>query len=93
MKDLFGNDSSPPALIGRKRLAERLHANLLAVYSSVENKCGKCRHLCVKRGSSNWYKCSKATLTGGLSTDWKCKWQACGLFEELIEKVETKEKG
>lgn len=82
MKDLFGNDISPPSPKGKGRLAERLHKYMIAVHGKHDNKCGNCKHLWVKCGSGSWFKCSKATLKGGLSTDWRCKWSACGLFEE-----------
>jgi hypothetical protein len=54
---------------------------MISTHGQVDEKCGDCQHL-VKQGytAGTYYKCSKAGITRGAATDWRCKWVACGLF-------------
>lgn len=46
-------------------------------------KCGGCVHLAQRGGTAGTYfKCLKyGKLTHGPGTDWRLKWQGCGLWE------------
>lgn len=47
-------------------------------------KCGTCVHLYVKRYANKYYKCGLRT-SGGLATDHRVNWPACGKYEEAGE--------
>ena len=52
--------------------------------------CRTCRHLERQHyHRKNFYKCTKFRITRGEQTDWRLKWPACGLFEEITEKRPT----
>lgn len=45
--------------------------------------CGSCKHLARNGKGASWFKCAKFGATASTATDWRSKWQACGLFEDL----------
>lgn len=46
--------------------------------------CGGCRFLlAVTRGNTTVFKCAKHRDTRSTATDWRKKWPACGLWEEV----------
>ena len=62
---------------------EKPHAYMVrshgAAYGAV---CGGCIHLRRYKQEASWMKCSKFPWnTGGHATDWRAKWQACGLYQ------------
>lgn len=61
------------------------HAKLLRLYGGRDEKCGNCAHLRTHSYARDYFKCSKAAVTGGPSTDWRKSWQACGKFEPQTE--------
>lgn len=88
MKDLFGNEITLPednsSAPKGKRKAEMQHAALIALHGKTENKkCKHCSHLLLISYSKTYFKCSKASVSGSENTDWRCNWQACGLFKPI----------
>lgn len=83
--DLFGNDTNPMDQVGKgqhKRLAEAQHGELIKLYGEVPGKkCKDCGHFYVKKFAKKYPKCALASDSGGRSTDWNSRWQACGKFE------------
>ena len=58
------------------------HHWMLKLHGVRSDTCGHCAFL--KRTpetAKNYWKCSKSRTTRGPATDWRKKWQACGLFE------------
>jgi hypothetical protein len=45
--------------------------------------CGSCKHLTRHGKGTSWFKCAKFGVTNSTATDWRSKWAACGLFEDL----------
>jgi hypothetical protein len=84
MKDLFGGYTpvNPEKQPG-KRLAETQHAQLIAIHGQGgANRCKDCRFLYVRKFGNKYFKCEKASQSGGPATDWRANWWACGLFEK-----------
>jgi hypothetical protein len=55
-------------------------------YRRTQGKlCRNCKALIHHSGNTKLYlKCEKYGITNGAATDWRAKWDACGLFEEKI---------
>lgn len=93
MQDLFGNEIQVKDLISNnapERKSVRAHKVLIALYGVAENKtCKGCKHF-IYRGAGNRHypKCLLSGLTGHTAHhDWSKKWQACGKYEEVKEKL------
>lgn len=68
------------------RTAQRAHVQLLRLHGSkAPNTCGECAHLEeINWRSKAWFKCANANSgKGGPASDWRKKWEACGLFKEM----------
>jgi hypothetical protein len=80
--DLFGNQI--PSNEPKKKLtaAETQHNQLISIYGESEgNICGNCKHFIRKRFSNVYFKCGKSHVSNSAATDWRSRWNACGLFE------------
>lgn len=64
---------------GQRQLA-RMHARHGLTAGAT---CGDCAHLFKHHGdyAGHYFKCHQYGVTGGPGTDWRLKWDACGLFE------------
>lgn len=50
-------------------------------------KCGECHHLTTyQQGLRRWFKCDIYGQPSSVATDWRKKWQACGLFDRPAPK-------
>ena len=63
------------------RTAQAMHAALQRIHGAMPGQhCGDCRFLSEHRHNKTWFKCEKSAV-GGPATDWRKKYEACGLFE------------
>jgi len=66
------------------RMAQRLHAQLLRLHGSKAPEiCGQCEHLETIRWGGTWFKCANAPGGRSQASDWRKKWEACGLFKQM----------
>lgn len=64
----------------RSKTAKRI-AYMHSVHGRRESeRCGDCRHLLIKEHVGRYFKCQLYGITSGPGTDWRKKWEACGLF-------------
>jgi hypothetical protein len=68
----------------RLKEAKSLAAMHLGHGRTNGQRCGDCTFLVVNpmESAGTYYKCSKYRITSSAATDWRKKWQACGLFQE-----------
>ncbi len=45
--------------------------------------CGACKHLTHHSKGASWFKRAKFGATASTATDWRSKWAAYGLFEDI----------
>ncbi len=58
---------------------ERMH---LAYGQTPGRECGECVHLRRIQYAKTYLKCAHYADTRGAATDWRARWDACGLFTE-----------
>lgn len=46
-----------------------------------DRKCKDCQHLIYYSASHKWYKCECYGDSSSEATDWRLKWDACGLID------------
>lgn len=46
-----------------------------------DRKCKDCQHLISHTASHKWYKCECYGESASEATDWRLKWDACGLID------------
>ncbi|MEN6636134.1 MAG: hypothetical protein ABFC56_09800, partial [Clostridiaceae bacterium] len=63
-----------------KRKLEAMHAR----YGCVDGKCRDCDHLARKLWDKRYIKCVLYGDTNCEATDWRMKWQACGMFNKPL---------
>jgi len=83
MTNLFGEEVPVPQDAPAKRGLDP-HQQMLAIHGKCAGfTCGSCKDL--KRSGKNrpYFKCSRFGISASEATDWRSKWQACGLFEDL----------
>jgi hypothetical protein len=67
---------------GPQRAAEKMHKQLLQLHGTAKGRtCSECPHFERHRMGNSWFKCGLAGQ-GGLSTDWRARWQACGRVDD-----------
>lgn len=72
----------PPHPTNLPRNSGRIHY-MHRVFKMTEHRtCDECLFLV---RSAGYLKCSKYGISSGPGTDWRKKWQACGLFEALVK--------
>ena len=54
--------------------------NLFGRCENHEAICKNCKHLTVHEANRRWYKCECYGESSSDSTDWRCSWLACGLY-------------
>ena len=73
-------------LFGHKELLPKLPRQILYMYAhhgkKAEKKCKDCAHLTSHSARVTWYKCLKYGASMSSATDWRLKWDACGLWIE-----------
>lgn len=73
-------------LFGHKELLPKLPKRILRMYTIYKKtpgkKCRDCKYLTYHEARIRWYKCEKYGASMSSATDWRLKWDACGLFEE-----------
>ena len=92
MKDLFGEETTPTNEPHKGlRKAEFQHKQLISINGIAEGKsCRNCVHLIRKDDYSKVYlKCAYASDSNCQATDWRAKWQACGLFQQQNKKPQS----
>lgn len=47
-----------------------------------EHQCKTCSNFCTHSYSRTYHKCSVYGISNSESTDWRCKWQACGMYNK-----------
>ena len=50
--------------------------------SDSEHKCKECSHLIIIQENKRYNKCKCYGITNSESTDWRQKWNACGLYNK-----------
>lgn len=68
------------------RMAQGAHAKLLRLHGSkAPRTCGECQFLVtVDYFPMKWFKCDKSGVSSrSQASDWRKKWEACGLFTEM----------
>ena len=46
----------------------------------AESKCGECVHLVKIKRDRTYYKCALYGVSNSVATDWRVRWDACGLI-------------
>lgn len=49
------------------------------LFGIADGICRDCNHLCKYTANRTWYKCEIYGKTSSEASDWRLKWQACGL--------------
>jgi threonine dehydratase len=49
--------------------------------TALGKKCGDCRHFRAYKMSGTYFKCALYRISSSSATDWRVKWDACGLWE------------
>ena len=79
--NLFGEEVPVPQDAPPKRGLDP-HQQMLALYGQRRGyTCGRCDHLLNSGRNRPIFKCAKFGISRSEATDWRAKWQACGLFE------------
>lgn len=65
-----------------------LRAMHLAHGTTPGKTCGDCKFILGVRQSTTWYKCQKYRLSRSASSDFRLKWEACGLWEQGPDGIE-----
>lgn len=53
------------------------------LYGHYDDKCKNCMHLIKEHGyNKNYYKCEVYGISNSEATDWRLKYDACGLFNK-----------
>lgn len=82
-RNLFGEEVPVPQDAPIKRGLDP-HQQMLALYGQRRGfTCGRCKHLLDNGKNRPIFKCAKFGETRSAATDWRVKWQACGLFEDI----------
>ena len=50
-----------------------------------KHKCGECINLIVREYGNRYFKCSVYGMSSAVSTDWRKKWTACGMFNKEVK--------
>jgi hypothetical protein len=46
-----------------------------------DHQCGECVHLLRMEKNKAYFKCKEYGVSNGAATDWRMKFEACGLFK------------
>lgn len=65
-----------------KRVALGLHPLGSPLSDDKESRCGKCRHLHVRKMGGTYFKCLVHKQTRGPATDIRKKWRGCNKYSE-----------
>lgn len=49
---------------------------------SEQHSCKDCEHLGAHIANRKWYKCEVYGFSCSEASDWRLKWQACGMFNK-----------
>lgn len=80
--NLFGEEVPVPQATAKRGLDP--HQQMLTLYGQRRGfTCGKCKHLLSSGKNEPYFKCSRFGITASAATDWRKKWPACGLFEDI----------
>lgn len=83
MVNLFGEEVPLPQIAPAKR-GPAPHEQMLIIYGKKHGfTCGSCKHLLRSGENRPYFKCRQFGLSASDATDWRLKWAACGLFEDL----------
>lgn len=68
---------------GRKITNARrlIHMHAVHGHGPEDRKCGECAHLTTVGFNRRYFKCRLSGVTRSDSSDWRKKWEACGMFK------------